>query len=94
MGNEAVEAAVEEGKVRSRNCRSAISGKKAENARGLMRSDLHRTMNTPPTSSRRRFLQHSLFATGASVIGFQAVVSSKSPNSKMNVACIGKRGQA
>src|SRR3954467_8584498 len=44
-------------------------------------------------SSRRRFLQRSVFATGASVIGFPAVVSAKSPNSKMNIAFIAAGGR-
>jgi predicted dehydrogenase len=44
-------------------------------------------------SSRRRFLQHSTFVAGASVLGFPAIVSSKSPNSKMNLAFIGSGGR-
>src|ERR1700749_1446927 len=46
-----------------------------------------------PGCSRRRFLQRSLFATGASVLGFPAVVSSKSPNSKLNIAFIATGGR-
>ena len=44
-------------------------------------------------SSRRRFLQHSVLATGASVLGFPAITSSKSPNGKMNLAIIGSGGR-
>src|SRR4051812_17054747 len=47
----------------------------------------------PGASSRRRFLQRSLLASGASVLGFPAVVSSKSPNSKMNIAFIAAGGR-
>jgi predicted dehydrogenase len=43
-------------------------------------------------SSRRHFLQRSAFATGA-VLGFPAIVSSQSPNSKMNIAFIGSGGR-
>ena len=50
-------------------------------------------MNTKPNASRRRLLKQALFATGASVIGFPAIVSSKSPNSKMNIACIATGGR-
>src|ERR1043165_2880577 len=45
------------------------------------------------SSSRRTFLQRSLFATGASALGFPAVVSSKSPNSKMNIGFIAAGGR-
>ena len=51
---------------------------------------MHRTAST---SSRRRFLQHSLLATGASTLGFPAILSAKSPNSKMNIAFIGSGGR-
>jgi predicted dehydrogenase len=44
-------------------------------------------------SSRRRFLQQSLLATGASVIGFPAITSSKSPNGKLNIGFIGSGGR-
>lgn len=44
-------------------------------------------------SSRRRFLERSLLATGASVLGFPAIVSSKSPNGKMNIAFIATGGR-
>lgn len=47
----------------------------------------------PGASSRRRFLQRSLFATGASVLGFPAIVSAKSPNAKMNIAFIAAGGR-
>lgn len=50
-------------------------------------------MNMHSRTSRRRFLQRTLVATGAAVVGFPAVVSSKSPNSKMNVACIAAGGR-
>ena len=50
-------------------------------------------MNRTAASSRRRFLQRSVFATGASVLGFPAVVSSKSPNSKMNIGFIAAGGR-
>ncbi|HEY2574666.1 MAG TPA: Gfo/Idh/MocA family oxidoreductase, partial [Verrucomicrobiaceae bacterium] len=50
-------------------------------------------MNTS-SISRRRFLQRSLSATGASVVGFPAVVSSKSPNAKMNIGFIAAGGRA
>jgi len=50
-------------------------------------------MNRTSDSSRRRFLQRSVFATGASVFGFPAVVSSKSPNSKMNIGFIAAGGR-
>lgn len=46
-----------------------------------------------PTSSRRDFLQRGLLATGASVLGFPAVVSAKSPNAKMNIAFIATGGR-
>lgn len=45
------------------------------------------------TASRRRFLQRSVFATGASVLGFPAIVTSKSPNGKMNIGFIGSGGR-
>jgi hypothetical protein len=41
-------------------------------------------------SSRRRFLQQTVLATGASVLGFPAVVSSRSPNGRLNVGIIGR----
>lgn len=43
--------------------------------------------------SRRRFLQQSVLATSASVLGFPAIVSSRSPNGKMNLAIIGSGGR-
>ncbi|MEZ0387128.1 MAG: Gfo/Idh/MocA family protein [Verrucomicrobium sp.] len=48
------------------------------------------------THSRRQFLAQSVLATGASVLGFPAIVSAKSPNGKLNtvvIAC-GGRGAA
>lgn len=45
------------------------------------------------TKTRRRFLQRSLLATGASVLGFPAILSSKSPNGKLNVGIIGSGGR-
>jgi hypothetical protein len=47
----------------------------------------------PSTSSRRQFLQRSVLATGASVLGFPAIVSARSPNSKMNLALIATGGR-
>ncbi|HSI64884.1 MAG TPA: Gfo/Idh/MocA family oxidoreductase [Candidatus Saccharimonadia bacterium] len=44
-------------------------------------------------SSRRRFLQQSVLVTGASVLGFPAIVSSKSPNGKLQVGIIGSGGR-
>ncbi len=49
-------------------------------------------MNIPPVT-RRRFLQRSLLGGGASVFGFPAITSARSPNSKMNVACIAVGGR-
>lgn len=50
-------------------------------------------MNTHSVTSRRGFIQRALLTTGVSVIGVPAVVSAKSPNSKMNVACIATGGR-
>ena len=50
-------------------------------------------MNTRSVTSRRRFIQGTLCAAGATVVGIPAVVSAKSPNSKMNVACIAAGGR-
>jgi predicted dehydrogenase len=50
-------------------------------------------MKTRFLASRRRFIQSTLCAAGASVIAVPAVVSAKSPNSKMNVACIAAGGR-
>lgn len=51
-------------------------------------------MNTnPPDISRRSFLQHSILSSSAAVLGFPAITSSKSPNSRMNVACIAVGGR-
>jgi len=44
-------------------------------------------------TSRRRFLQGTLCATGAALFGVPAVVSARSPNGKMNVACIAAGGR-
>ncbi len=46
----------------------------------------------PRSSSRRRFLGQALAATGASALGFPAILRSASPNSKLQVACIGVGG--
>ncbi len=50
------------------------------------------TPSLPRSSSRRRFLGQALAATGASAIGFPAVLRSASPNSKLQVASIGVGG--
>ena len=54
---------------------------------------LRPAMNTRSFTSRRRFLQSTTLAAGATVIGSPAVVSARSPNSKMNVACIAAGGR-
>jgi predicted dehydrogenase len=45
-----------------------------------------------PVSSRRQFLTHS--ATAAAAFGFPAIVSSRSPNAKLNLVFIGVGGRA
>lgn len=45
-----------------------------------------------PTSSRRQFLARS--ATAAATLGFPAIVSSRSPNDKLNLVFIGTGGRA
>ena len=45
-----------------------------------------------PLSSRRQFLTHS--ATAAAAFGFPAIVSSRSPNAKLNLVFIGVGGRA
>ena len=49
-------------------------------------------MSTPRVS-RRAFIERSLLAGGAAAFGFPAVTSAKSPNSKLNVACIAVGGR-
>ena len=49
-------------------------------------------MNTPRVS-RRAFIERSLLAGGAAAFGFPAITSAKSPNSKLNVACIAVGGR-
>lgn len=46
---------------------------------------------TPTQLSRRQFLQHSVVA-GTAVLGFPAILRSASPNSMLQVACIGVGG--
>ena len=46
-----------------------------------------------PRTTRRRFLQSSSAAVGASILGFPAITSAKSPNDKLNIAVIGSGGR-
>lgn len=50
-------------------------------------------MNSRSIHSRRRFIQGTLCAAGGALAGIPAVVSARSPNSKMNVACIASGGR-
>ncbi|NLF73998.1 MAG: Gfo/Idh/MocA family oxidoreductase [Candidatus Anammoximicrobium sp.] len=50
-------------------------------------------MNPRSFASRRRFLQTTALAAGATAFGSPAVLSARSPNSKMNVACIAAGGR-
>ncbi len=61
---------------------------------GLLLDFRHMTSKspTPWRPSRRRFLQTSA-AAGAGLLGFPAIVSSRSPNSKLNLAFIGAGGR-
>ena len=49
--------------------------------------------NSDPLSPRRQFLKTGMATTGATILGFPAIVSARSPNSRLNLACIGVGGR-